>query len=223
VSASGLPLYQSLDAGLSWKQLAPAIGGTIVTRLAAGPLPPTGNIRPLVVGTNTGLFASKDNGTTFTALSGGGLLPTTDYTQAGWITNHYDRYYVASDGGGSGTGGVWKSSNAGQTFSSMRTPEASVTALAVSYDEKPIVYIATFKPSTHTAELWALHDTGGIPQGPSTSPSPLASGARKPSPPARSLLDQLVASPELPYIGLGLGALAVVLTAVVAHLRGRQR
>jgi photosystem II stability/assembly factor-like uncharacterized protein len=223
VSASGLPLYQTLDAGLTWKQLAPAIGGTIVTRLAAGPLPPTGNIRPLLVGTNTGLFASKDNGTTFTALSGGGLLPTTDYTQAGWITNHYDRYYVASDGGGSGTGGVWKSSNAGQTFSSMRTPEASVTALAVSYDEKPIVYIATFKPSTHTAELWALHDTGGIPQGPSTSPSPLASGARKPSPPARSLLDQLMGSPELPYIGLGLGALAVVLTAVVAHLRGRQR
>jgi hypothetical protein len=223
VSASGLPLYQSLDGGVTWNQFMPAISGTIAVKLATGPLPPTGNIRPLVVGTNTGLFASKDNGTSFAPLSGGGLLPTTDYTQISFVTTHYDRYYVASDGGGSGAGGLWRTTNAGAAFTSLQPPEASVSALAVSNDEKPVLYVATFKPSTHVATLWAYHDTGGSPQGPPGRVSPAASGPRQPAPGEPSLVDQLIASRQLPYIGLGLGALAVVLTAVAAHLRGRYR
>jgi hypothetical protein len=34
---------------------------------------------------------------------------------------------------------------------------------------------------------------------------------------------EIFSSPELPYIGLGLGALAVILTAIAAHLRARRR
>jgi hypothetical protein len=34
---------------------------------------------------------------------------------------------------------------------------------------------------------------------------------------------QILSSPQLPYIGLGLGALAVVLAAAAAHMRGRYR
>jgi hypothetical protein len=222
-STSGLPLYQSLDAGLTWKQFVPAISGTIAVKLAAGPLPPTGNVRPLVVGTNTGLFASKDNGASFTPLSGGGLLPTTDYTQVSFITNHHDRYYVASDGGGSGAGGLWRTNNAGQAFTSLAAPEPSVTALAVSNEEKPLLYVATFKPSTHVATLWAYHDTGGTPHGPPVTASPVVSAVRSPSAGDQSLVDQLIASRQLPYIGLGLGALAVLLTAIAAHLRSRYR
>ncbi len=101
-SGSSLPLFETLDGGASWKQISPAISGTIAVRLASGPLPPTGNVRPLLLGTNTGLFHSRDNGATFAPLSGGGLLPTTDYTQTDFITVHYDRFYVASDGADSG-------------------------------------------------------------------------------------------------------------------------
>jgi hypothetical protein len=223
LSAGGLPLYQTLDDGVTWKPFIPAISGTIAVKLATGPLPPTGNIRPLVVGTNTGLFASKDNGATFVPLSGGGLLPTTDYTQVNFIANHHDRYYVASDGGGSGAGGLWRTDSAGQAFTSLRPPEASVSALAVSNDEKPVLYVATFRPATHMANLWAYHDTGGTPQGPPVTATPAVSGTRQASPGEPSLVDQLIGSPQLPYIGLGLGALAVVLTAVAAHLRGRYR
>ena len=222
--ASGtLPLYQSVDAGATWTTFNPPISGTIAVKITTGPLPPTGNVRPLVVGTNTGLFASTDNGATFNSLSGGALLPTTDYTQVTFISDHYDRFYAASDGGGSRSGGLWRSNDAGQTFVSLQPPEASVTALAVSNDEQPVLYVATFHPSTHTASLWTYHDTGDQPQGPPSTASPVASGTRSTHAGNDSILSQIFGAPQLPYIGLGLGALAVLLTAVLAHLRGRYR
>jgi hypothetical protein len=216
-----LPLFQSLDGGASWKQFNPPLSGTMTTRLAAGPLPPRGNVRPLLVGTNTGLFLSTDNGSTFSPLSGGGLLPTTDYTQVAFITTHHDRFYAGSDGGGSGSGGLWRSNDSGQTFVSLVPPELSVTALAVSNDEHPTLYVAGFKPATHTASLWTYHDTGGTPVGPAgATPSATAASVARLD---RSTVMQILSSPQLPYIGLGLGALAVVLTAIAAHMRGRYR
>ena len=98
-----------------------------------------------------------------------------------------------------------------------------MTALAVSDDEQPVLYVATFDPSTHTPSLWAFHDTGGPPVGPVRSPRPVGSGASPERPPDSSSVSQLLSSPQLPYLGLGLGALAVVLTAIAAHLRGRHR
>jgi hypothetical protein len=222
-SGGTLPLFQSLDGGASWTAFYPPISGNIVVRLVAGPLPPTGIVRPLVVGTNTGVFESTDNGATFTPLSGGALLPTTDYTQVSFITDHFDHFYVASDGGGSRSGGLWRTSDAGHTFTSMRPPQASVTALAVSSDEQPTLYIATFQPSTHVASLWAMHDTGGTPQGPPSTEPPVASGSRTAHSGDDSIVSRILAAPQLPYVGLGLGALAVLLTAVVSHLRGRNR
>jgi hypothetical protein len=221
-SSGALPLYQSLDGGATWTPFTPPISGTIVVKLAAGPLPPTGNVRPLIVGTNTGLFASTDNGVTFNPLSGGALLPATDYTQVNFITDHYDRFYAASDGGGSKSGGLWRTNDAGQDFTSVQPPEPAVSALAVSNDENPTLYVATFQPSTHVASLWAYHDTGGTPQGPPPQ-TPVASASRTGHSGGDSLLSQILAAPQLPYVGLGLGALAVVMTAVVAHLRGRSR
>jgi len=221
-ATAGLVLYQSIDAGTTWTQLSPPISGTITVRMACGPLPPTGNVRPLLVGTNTGLFKSPDNGASFTPLSGPGLLPSTDFTQIAFITDHSDHFYAASDGGGSGSGGLWRTNDAGQTFTSLQPPQASVSALAVSNDESPTLYVATFRPSDHVASLWIYHDTGGPPQGPPAPQSPVSSGSRA-SGSQGSMLSEILSSPQLPYVALGLGALAVVLTAVVAHLRGRQR
>jgi hypothetical protein len=218
-----LPLYQSVDGGTTWAPLNPPLSGSIAVRLAAGPLPPTGNVRPLVLGTNTGLFESSDNGASFNTLSGGALLPVTDYTQVNFIADHFDRFYAASDGGGSASGGLWRSDDGGQTFRSLNPPEPSVTALAVSSDDQPTLYVATFKPSTQTASLWTYHDTGGDPKGPPGATTAVASGPRGHGTGSETLLASLIASPQLPYIGLGLGALAVVFTAIVAHLRGRAR
>ena len=224
ISAGNLPMFQSADGGASWSALNPAISGTYVVKLAAGPLPPIGDIRPVVAGTNAGLFASSDNGISFVPLSGASQLPSTDYTQVAFITGHFDRFYAASDGGGSGAGGLWRTNDSGQTFTSLVPPMPSITALAVSNDESPTLYVATFRPSDHVAALWVYHDTGGTPQGPFVSPTPIASGSRTSSgsPRGSSLLDFLTSS-QAPYIGLGLGALVVVLLAVVAHMRGRSR
>ena len=225
IAASGgaLPLFQSLDGGASWSQLTPPITGTITVKLAAGPLPPTGIIRPLIVGTNTGLFASNDNGATFNPLSGGGLLPSTDYTQVIFVTDHFDHFYAASDGGGSGSGGLWRTRDGGQSFVSLEPPDPSVTALAISNDESPTLYVATFEPSTHVPSLWVYYDTGGTPQGPPHTGPTTSSAARPSHQGDASLLSQILGSPQLPYVGLGLGALAVILTAIVAHLRARAR
>src|SRR4029077_10631985 len=165
-AGGGVPLYQSADAGATWAPLSAAISGSVVTRLAAGPLPPTGNVRPLIVATNAGLFASADNGANFVASSGGDQLPSTDYTQIAFLTDHYDRLYTASDGGGSDSGGLWYTGDAGAHFTSLSPPILSVTALAVSNDEVPILYVATFRASDHVAALWAYRDTGAAARSP---------------------------------------------------------
>jgi photosystem II stability/assembly factor-like uncharacterized protein len=218
-----LPVFQSADGGATWAPLNPAISGTYVVDLAAGPLPPVGDTRPLIAGTNAGLFSSTDNGATFTPLSGGDQLPSTDYTQIAFVTDHFDRFYAASDGGGSRAGGLWRTNDAGLSFTSLVPPMRSITALGVSNDESPTLYVATFRPSDHVAALWAYHDTGGTPQGPLGSPTPVASGTRGPSgSPAGSTVFDLLKSSQTPYVVLGFGALLVVLLAAVAHVRGRR-
>jgi hypothetical protein len=98
----------------------------------------------------------------------------------------------------------------------------SITALAVSNDESPTLYVATFRPSDHAAALWVYRDTGGTPQGPFVSPTLIASGSRtSAASPASSVFDLLLLS-QAPYVGLGIAALLIVLLAGVAHLRGRR-
>lgn len=220
-ASASLVLFQSLDSGVTWQQFSPPVSGSFAVRLAAGPLPPTGKVRPLIVGTNTGLFASVDNGSTFSPLSGGELLPSTDYTQIAFVTDHYDHYYVASDGGGA-AGGLWRTGDGGQSFASLESPDSSVTALAVSNDEDPTLYVATFRPADHTVVLWTYHDTGGPPQGPSETPQSGASGTRS-QVGGGATLTGFLDVPQLPYIALGLGAMAVILTAIGAHLHSRRR
>jgi photosystem II stability/assembly factor-like uncharacterized protein len=224
VSAGSVPLFQSTDGGATWSPLTPAMSGTYIVKLAAGPVPPVSDTRPVIAGTNAGLFASTDNGLTFLPLGTGGSLPAIDYSQVAFITDHSDRFYVASDGGGSGVGGLWRTNDGGASFLSLVPPIRSITALAVSSDESPFLYVATFRPSDHVAALWVYRDTGGTPQGPMGSPTPGASAARTSTgAPAGSSVLGILTSSKTPYIGLGAAALAVVMFAVVAHLRGRRR
>ncbi|HEY2597986.1 MAG TPA: hypothetical protein VGJ79_05855 [Candidatus Dormibacteraeota bacterium] len=222
-SSAGALLLQSTDGGVNWVRIKAGISGKVVSSLAAGPLPPASTIRPLVVGTNTGLFMSVDNGVTFTPISGGSLLPSTDYTQIAFVTTHFDRFYAASDGGGSASGGLWRTRDAARHFTYLAPPMPAVTALAVSNEEVPTLYVATFRPADQVAALWAYRDTGASPQGVPTTPTPTASGSRtNPPAAAASGISQILLSPQTPYIAIGLVALIVILLAVVSHFRGRR-
>src|SRR5260370_23010190 len=97
----------------------------------------------------------------------------------------------------------------------------SITALAVSNGETPTLYVATFRPSDHVAALWAYHDTGGTPQGPFGSATPVASGSRTASPSSLAPVLELLASSQAPYARLGLPPLVVLLLPVFAHVRAR--
>jgi hypothetical protein len=219
-AAGGMPLYQSIDGGTTWTQMRPSINGKYVTGLAAGPLPPTSTIRPLIVGTDAGLFTSRDNGVSFTPNSGGSLLPSTDYTQIAFITTHFDRYYAASDGGG-----LWRTRDGGRSFASLSPPVTSVSSLALSNDEAPILYVATFRLADHSAALWAYRDTGGAPQGPPSKGTPTPASGSRITPPAPALtsgLTDFLLSSRAPYILIGLLAVIVILFAVVSHFLRRR-
>ena len=228
-----LPLFSSVDGGQTWAAMpvtgpAGVVGGSgLVAALAGGPA--TGQVgRALLMGTNTGLFATTDRGVSWQQLTGGGVLPATDFTSLAVPPRHPDRFYVASDGGGSDQGGIWMSSDAGGHFVSLAPPLPEVTAMALTNDDTPTLVVATLRPTDHEVAIWTYRDTGGQPQGPVASlPSPptapsSARGAQVVRP-ARSQLAALAGEPETPYLVLGAGALAILLLAAVAYLRrGRQ-
>jgi photosystem II stability/assembly factor-like uncharacterized protein len=230
--AEPLPLFSSADGGQTWAAVpvpGPAsalASSSMVAALAGGPAQRPGG-RPLLVGTNTGLFTTRDGGASWQQLTGAGALPATDVTSLVLAARRADRLYVASDGGGSASGGLWVSSDAGGHFASLAPPLPEVTALAATGDDAPTLVVATFRPTDHAVSVWTYRDAGGRPQGPvAQAPSP-GSGrpARGASPVGASRPGwiQAFVQPEAPYLALGVAALAVVLLAVVAYVRrGRQ-
>jgi hypothetical protein len=180
------------------------------------------------MGTNTGLYSSADSGADWQAVTGSGGLPAADYTAMAFVANDPQRYYVASDGGASPQGGLWSTTDGGTHFTSLSPPIASVTALAVSAESQPVVYLATFRPIDHAVMLWAYRDAGGAAQPPVGGvPSPAGSGGATSRVQARpreamtgpSWLIALASGPEGPYLVLGLGAFVVLVLALVAYAR----
>jgi len=218
-----LPLYVSQDGGTNWSNVKSLGSSTMVGAAAAGS--PNGSSRPVVVGTNSGAFLSNDGGSTWAQVGG---LPAIDFTSAAYVANHADRFYVASDGGGTQSGGVWSTADSGQSFRSLASPIGSVTALSLSAEESPTVYTATFRPIDHLVMLWAFRDTGGTPTAPVGGVPPAAGLSIAPAvAPVQAAggftIVRLVTSPEAPYIGLGLLAVFVLLAALVLQVRrGRE-
>jgi photosystem II stability/assembly factor-like uncharacterized protein len=227
-----LPLFASTDGGQSWAVVpvtgpAGAVGGsTMVAALAGGPAQRQG-VRALLMGTNTGLFVTRDGGASWQQLTGSDAMPATDVTSLMPSPRRADRLYVASDGGGAAQGGLWVSSDAGGHFASLAPPVPEVTALAVTGDDPPGLVVATFRPAEHAVAVWTYHDAGGRPQGPAAPPQSPGTGppARGPSPTGASRFGwtSLFAQPEAPFLALGAAALGVLVLAAVAYLRtGRQ-
>ncbi len=217
-----LPLYQSPDGGVTWAPVKSLGSSTMIGSAMAygGPLAAPASVRPLVVGTNAGAFTSPDNGGTWTQLAG---LPNVDYNSIVYSATHPDRYYVASDGGGSDQGGLWATTDSGASFRGMATPLPSVTALGVSAEDVPTLYLATFRPLDHAVLLWTLRDTGGRPLLPAAGvPAPVLGPvgvATTSTAPTGALWQRFLRGPEAPYLAVSALALLILLMAGVAYLR----
>ena len=198
-----LPLYFSSDGGTSWTSVK-SLGSSTMIGAAA--------------------VLSNDGGVTWGQIAG---LPAIDFTAVAYVANHADRFYVASDGGATLSGGLWASSDSGQTFRSLQAPIASVTALAISSEDAPTVYSASFRPLDQVTLLWSYRDTGGTPNPPSSAIPAVASVAAPAtsSAPAPAAYDwrRSVTGPEAPYLALGVLAVLVMLTALGLQIRrGRE-
>lgn len=219
-----LPLYASADGAKSWKPVPGAIGGSsVVSVLAAGPLAAGQSHRPMLMGTNTGLFAS-DDGANWQPVTGSGGLPATDFNAAAFDSGNGNRFYAASDGGGSNRGGLWVTVDSGAHFTSLQPPVAAVSALALAAGSQPHLYVATFRPIDHAVMLWSYRDAGGAPQGPKAgvpapAPQPGQAAARAPAPRSPDLLTVVMHGPEAPFIVLGAAAVGVLLLAMAAYAR----
>lgn len=218
-----LPLFVSPDAGTNWNPVKALGSSTMVAAAAAGPAPAKVDSRPVVVGTNAGAFLTSDGGANWAQLSG---LPGVDFSAAAFTAAHPDRFYLASDGGGTEAGGLWATSDSGQNFRSLLVPVGSVTALSVSTEEQPTIYAATMRPVDHAVMLWAYHDTGGRPLGPAGGVPPASQprpAAHLAAAPARFDWHRILTGPEAPFVGAGAVSLMVLLVALAMHLgRGRE-
>jgi hypothetical protein len=223
-----LPLFSSTDGGQSWAAMpvTGVVGGSSMVAALAGGQTPRQGARVLLMGTNMGLFTTRDGGASWQQLTGD-AVPATDVTSLAVAPRRADRLYVASDGGGSAHGGLWVSPDAGGHFASLAPPVPEVTALAVTSDDPPALVVATFRPADHAVAVWTYRDAGGKPQGPAAPPpspgtAPPTRGAARTGASAYGLIELLM-RPEAPYLTLGAAALAVVVLAVVAYMRrGRQ-
>ena len=226
-----LPLFSSTDGGQNWAAMpvtgpAGVVGGSSMVAALVGGQAQRQGARVLLMGTNTGLFMTRDGGASWQQLTGDAVAAT-DVTSLAVAPRRADRLYVASDGGGSARGGLWVSSDAGGHFSSLAPPVPELTALAVTSDDPPALVVATFRPTDHTVAVWTYRDAGGKPQGPAVPPpspgiAPPARGASRTGATPFGWME-LFMQPEAPYLALGAAALAVVVLAVVAYVRrGRQ-
>ena len=220
---AALPLYTSPDGGSTWTRISGSMMGSTMVSALTGWL---GDDGPrMVLGTDAGAFMSRDSGAHWGPLTGGGTLPAASITAARTVAGQPQRLYLASDGGASDQGGLWSTRDAGQHFVSLHPPIATVTALAAGSGPDPMVYVATFRPIDHAVMLWAYRDAGGPPgqqaavPPPRTAARPAGTGGQGAIEGARSLLGDR----EAPFIGLGLGAVLILLLAGIAYLRSGRR
>jgi photosystem II stability/assembly factor-like uncharacterized protein len=218
-----LPLYATRDGGRNWTGVAATVSASnMVSALAAAS---TGRV---LLGTNGGLFSSGDGGSHWSAVDADAGLPPVDVTGIGLGEPSGGRYYVASDGGGSESGGLWVTRDWGRHFSSLKAPMPSVTGLGVSQGPAPTLFAATFRPGDHAVMLWSYRDAGGTPQGPAggvAGPGRHGGGgaAQHAATPTRmDGMATLLTGPEGPFLIVSAIALLVLFGAFGFWVRNRR-
>jgi hypothetical protein len=243
-------LYRRNPAAGQWLPISSGLQvGDVVNSISMGATSQTVTTNPVLVTTVKGTYRSGDGGTTWTASTG---IPQNTYlTDATFSPLDPNLVYAGADAGGSSGGGLFRSTDAGQSFtaanqglptdhSAGEPPRQEVESIAVSPGQPYATVIAALDPYQGNASVYRELD--------STAPSPPvlttasagvatlpASGASTPTPGGHVAGPKPTPTPgpKGPLIGQVVGAafhfptpllfeLALVLLAGFLYMRWRR-
>jgi hypothetical protein len=244
-------LYRRNPTDGQWAPISSGLqSGDVVNSISLGPTSKTVTTNPLLVTTVKGTYRSGNGGTSWTASTG---IPQNTYlTDAAFSPLDPNLVYAGADAGGSSGGGLFRSTDAGQSFtaatqglptnhSSGEPARQEVESIAVAPGQPYASVIAALDPYQGDASIYREVDT--------TAPSPPllttasagiaatlpASGASTPTPTGQASGATPTPTPgsKGPLIGRVVGAafhfptplvfeLALVLLAVGLYIRWRR-
>ena len=185
VDNPGARVMLTKDQGASWTPVKQGLTADIVvSAIAAGPVPAGANLRSAFLAGNAGVFKSDDGGQTWAQRSG---LPAQGYGSLALSSADPNILYVASDGGGSGGGGVWRSTDRGGTWTALPNglTEKAITAISLGRNNPAALVAVAWNPDTPLAPVYSLSDTQAPPQGQpegGVCPEPSCQGGTQPQP-----------------------------------------
>lgn len=149
-ASSSAFLFRNTGGTLQWQTLQQGLPSqTFVSSVAVGPLPSTGQPRPLLATTAKGAYHSIDGGTTWTQSTG--VPDQTSLTVAGYSPLDPNLLYAGEDAGGSSGGMLMRSTDGGASFTQVADAlpdgKRNVDALAVGAATPPQVLVGVNPPS----------------------------------------------------------------------------
>jgi hypothetical protein len=167
-------LYRRNPTDGKWQPISSGLpSGDVVNSISMGPTSRTVTTNPVLITTARGTYRSGDGGTSWTASTG---IPQNTYlTDAAFSPLDPNLVYAGADAGGSSGGGLFRSTDAGQSFttanqglpsnhSSGEPARQEVESIAVSPGEPYATVIAALDPYQGDASIYRELDT--------TAPSP---------------------------------------------------
>jgi len=234
-------LFRNTGGALQWETLQQGLPtSTVVSSVAAGPLPGTGQARPLLATTAKGVYHSGDGGATWTSSTG--IPDQINLTVSAFSPLDPNLVYAGADAGGSSGGVLMRSTDSGASFNvvadALPDGQRNVDALAVGQANPPLVLVGVNPPSAQAA-VYRGPDPGAPPPGataadsagsalPSVAPTPKATPHPKATPrpiapPAESTGIRHVAEVIVRFPFPLVLELLAILTIVYLVMRWRQR
>jgi hypothetical protein len=162
-------LYRYEPGGSGWAAISAGLpAGDVVNSISIGPTSQTVTTNPILVTTVKGTYRSGDGGSTWTASNG--IPQNTSLTDAAFSPLDPNLVYAGADAAGSSGGGLFRSTDAGQSFSAANQglptdhsagepARQEVESIAVAPEQPSATVIAALDPYQGNAAVYREVDT----------------------------------------------------------------